>query len=492
MNLLVLPVIIPLMTSAACVLAWQSKKIQRFIAFLGGLLHLVSACFLLSAVRSGEILVLEAGSWKAPFGIVFAADVLGALMVLLTAIIGFAALLYSFASTDRAREFLGYYPVFHVLIAGVSGAFLTGDIFNLYVWFEVMLMSSFVLMALGADKEGVQASIKYVILSLISSTLFLAACGILYGIVGTLNYADLSQALRVHPQQDLVRAVGILFLASFGIKAAVFPVFFWLPASYHTPPMAVSGMLAGLLTKVGVYAIIRLTTLIFIDPTGQTQDLLLFIAGVTMISGVLGAIAQHDVRKILSFHIISQIGYMIMGAAIHTPLALAGTVFYIAHHIIVKTNLFFIAGIIARLAGGFDLKKIGGLYKSAPALALLFAVPAFSLAGIPPLSGFFAKFILVKAGLQESNFILVSVSLLCGVLTLFSMTKIWNEAFWKKPTEPLTPRPAGFLRILPAVSLALMTVVIGALSGPLFDLAREAGNQLMTPERYIEAVLGTL
>ena len=382
-----------------------------------------------------------------------------------------------------------------LLLAGVGGAFATADLFNLYVWFEVMLMSSFVLMALGGERGQMEGAIKYVALNLLSSAIFLSALGLLYALAGTLNMADLAQKFSTTAQPlGLVTTLAILFLIAFGIKAAVFPLFFWLPASYHTPPVAVSALFAGLLTKVGVYALIRVFTLIFLQDTGYTHNLILVVAGLTMVSGVLGAVAQNEFRRVLSFHIISQIGYMIMGLALFTPYALAGSVFYIAHHIIVKTNLFLVSGVVERLGGTPELKKLGGLYQTQPILALLFLIPAMSLAGLPPLSGFFAKLSLVRAGLDTGQYLVVGIALAVGLMTLFSMLKLWNEAFWKPAREPATgkPTPGMNLRewLFPIAFLASITVVIGLAAGPLFRFSLQTGEQLMNPSIYIQAVMG--
>jgi multicomponent Na+:H+ antiporter subunit D len=371
--------------------------------------------------------------------------------------------------------------------------------FNLYVWFEVMLLASFVLLALGGERAQLEGAIKYVTLNLISSTLFLTAAGLLYALVGTLNMADLAVKLRGAEHQGLITTLSMLFLVSFGIKAGVFPLFFWLPASYHTPPFAVSALFAGLLTKVGVYALMRVFTLIFVGDMGYTHTLLLIIAGLTMVTGVLGAVAQNEVRRILSFHIVSQIGYMVMGLGLYTPLAIAGSVFYITHHIIVKTNLFFVAGVIQRLNGSTDLERTGGLYESRPLLAVLFLIPALSLAGIPPLSGFFAKLALVRAGLDNQSYTIVAVALVVSLLTLYSMTKIWIGAFWKpapEQSEALGSTVNTGVKsigvkglLLPIAALAIVTILIGLAAGPLFDMAMRSSQQLLDPGAYVRAVL---
>ncbi len=504
--LLVLPLIIPLATAALSLVAWRWTSLQRVFAVVGSVALLASGILLFTVVWREGICVTQAGAWPAPFGITLVADLFSAVMVVLAGIVGLATVIFSLGSMDRMREAFGYYPLVQALLLGVCGAFLTGDLFNLYVWFEVMLMASFVLLALGGERPQLHGSIKYVTLNLVSSALFLAAVGILYGLAGTLNMADLASRLSKIDHPPLVTAAAMLFLIAFGVKAAVFPLFFWLPASYHTPPGAVSALFAGLLTKVGVYALIRVFTLMFIQEMAYTHLLILVISGLTMVTGVLGAVAQQEFRRVLSFHIVSQIGYMTMGLGLagvtNSPtlakLALAGSIFYIMHHIIVKTNLFFVSSVARRLCGTFELKRQGGLYQTQPLLTVLFLIPAFSLAGMPPLSGFFAKLSLVQAGLGAGKYAIAATALAVGLLTLFSMTKIWTEAFWKPmPHDPeLTPQPLTgaqrYLLLGPIGCLAAITICIGFGAEVVFTVALRAADQLLQREEYIHAVLGVI
>ncbi|TVQ64070.1 MAG: Na+/H+ antiporter subunit D, partial [Phycisphaerales bacterium] len=354
-----------------------------------------------------------------------------------------------------------------------------------------------VLLALGSERAQLEGAIKYVTLNLMSSALFLAGVGILYGVAGTLNMADLSVKLADVQPRGVVTTVSMLFLVAFGVKAAVFPLFFWLPASYHTPPVAVSAIFAGVLTKVGVYAILRTFTLIFPGAQDSTTFVLIVvISGLTMVTGVLGAATQSEFRRILSFHSVSQIGYMIMGLGLLSPLALAGSIIFLAHHAIVKPNLFLVSGVVHRYQGSFVLKDLGGLYRTRPWLGVLFLVPALSLAGIPPLSGFFAKYLLVRAGLELGQYTIVAVALGVGLLTLYSMTKIWGEAFWKnapmREDADVTPPGRAELALMlgPIIGLGALTVLMGVFAQPLFEIALRAGEQLLDPTDYIEAVLG--
>lgn len=490
----VLPVLVPLFGAVAALVAWRRPGVQRVIGVVASALHLASGIWLLAAVSRDGILAVNVGGWPAPYGIALVADLLGTIMVVLAALTGAAVGVYSLAAIDGEREAFGYHALMQMLLAGVSGAFLTGDIFNLYVWFEVLLMASFVLISLGGERSQIEGGLKYVALNLIASALLLAAIGLLYGAFGTLNLADLARRVADGTSPALTQTIAVLLLVAFGIKAAVFPLFFWLPASYHVPPVAVTAIFAGLLTKVGVYALIRVFTLLFTDAAWYTHGLLLAIAALTMVTGVLGAVSQSDVRRILSFHIVSQIGYMVMGLALFTPMALAGSIFYVIHHIVVKTNRFLIAGLVRRVAGSFELAHLGGLDRLRPALAVLFFIPAMSLAGVPPLSGFFAKLALVRAGLEVQAYGIVAVALAVGLMTLLSMTKIWNEAFCK-PSEAdgrsgdLTGHERAAL-VLPAAGLAAVTILIGAGAGPVFDLAQRTADQLLDRQAYIAAVTG--
>jgi len=489
---LVLPLLIPLVTALVLFAVRQRRGTMHGIAIAGATLAFLSAVVLLADVWTAGTRVVAIGSWPAPYGIVLVADLFSAALLVVSQLVSWATIVYATAWMDPDRERAGFYPLVFVLLLGVNGAFLTGDLFNLYVWFEVMLMASFVLLVLGVERGEVEGGIKYVSLNLLASTFFLSATGILYGIAGTLNLADLSTVLpRLDP--GIVNVVAMLFALAFGIKAAVFPLFFWLPASYHTPPVPVSALFAGLLTKVGVYALIRVFTLLFVHDPGWTHRILLVCAASTMVTGVLGALAQQDVRRILSFHIVSQIGYMIFGLALLTPLGLSSSVYYLVHHIVVKTNLFLIGGLVERAGGSSRLAQLGGLDRRHPWLGLMFSIPALSLAGVPPLSGFFAKLLVIRAGFAAGTYWAVAVAMVVSLLTLLSMLKIWNEAFWKEerhaPSSTLQAKRSLRL-VFPSVLLALVTILIGIVAQPVLTLSTAAAEQLLDNQAYRDAVLG--
>lgn len=493
--LLTAPIIIPLIGLALTTVLWRHRALQLGASLVTSVIFLLSAIGLLHSTMDGTILATQFGSWAGPFGISFVADNLTSAMVLITAIMAVVITVYQLNSAEEKDRAM-FHPLYHGLLLGVTGAFMTGDIFNMYVWFEIMLISSFGLLVLGGTKEQLDAGVKYVMLNLVMTTVFLAAVAFLYGATGTLNMADLANKVPTVENTGLISVLALLFLLAFGSKAALFPLFFWLPASYHTASAPVLAIFAALLTKVGVYAIVRCFSLIF-PVTEMLAVIIGTLAALTMITGVFGAASHFDIRKILSFHIISQIGYMLVGVAIATPLAIAGSVLYIVHHIIVKANLFLIGGVIKRRTGSYQLKKIGSLHKTAPFLAIMFCIPALSLAGLPPLSGFWAKLLVIKPSLDAGNWYLAATALIVGVLTLYSMLKIWNEAFWKTqlPIGQEGSRGAdngSYIAQYTAIAtLSAITLTIGLYPEPFVAFSMEAASQLTDSNRYINAVLGT-
>lgn len=491
MNSIALPLIVPF-ALAILLLATRSDKLSRWIGPLGSIAMLLVALFLNYQLQQQGVISLNTGGWIAPFGIVLVVDHLSSLMLIVSSVIAFVISLYANQNLSDEIPLSRFYFFFFTLNMGVNGAFITGDVFNLYVWFEVMLISSFVLITLGKKKEQLEGGIKYLALNIIGSMLFLAGLGLLYGKTGTLNMAHLAEILKNDHQAALMNPSSVLFFVAFGIKAAVFPLYFWLPSSYHTPDITISSLFAGLLTKVGVYTLIRFFTLFFVQDQAFWHNLLLIVAGLTMVSGGMAAASYYETRRILSYHIISQIGYMIMGLGIFTPLAIAGAIFFTIHNMIAKTGTFIAAGLIAKIKGTYELKDVGGLYKQNPLLAILFIIPAFALAGFPPISGFFAKFMLLKAGIESGQYLITAVALLTGFLTLYSMIKIWNEAFLKKQPEGKTVTThvkLSFADYLPLAILAAASLLMGIFASPIFDYVMEAGNQLFEPSEYINAVL---
>jgi multicomponent Na+:H+ antiporter subunit D len=499
----IIVVLLVLLMSAVLCAAVRCPRIQWWTGVFSGLLVLSAAIGLLLETLQHGFSVVEVGDWGPVVGITLVADRLSALLVLATSGVLLAALLATGSPLDDGPRPQAEIPLLFALATGVSLAFCTGDLFNLYVSFEVMLMASFVLLSLGRGPREVlrlDAAVGYVTLNLLASALFLAGCGLAYATCGTLNLARLAEAVQAGGG---VTATGTglaamaLLAGAFAIKAGAFPLFAWLPASYHTPRTASLTMFSGLLTKVGVYALLRLTTLVFPLSTGPMAGWLYGTALLTMVVGVVGAAGQYDARRILSWHIISQVGYMLLALALGTATALAACVFYLVHHIVVKSNLFLLAGINARLAGSDDVRQQHGLGRH-PWLHAGFVVAAFSLAGLPPLSGFFAKLAVLKGALELQDWWALGIGLGVSFLTLYSMIKLHRGYQWRPaadhadhgaptsdaPRSPIGPALAGVLL------LAAWTVAVGLAAGPLWSLCSSIGSELLERRAYLDAVLG--
>jgi len=493
-NLVVLPVIVPLFASGLALLAMRSLVLQRLVALGANLAALGTAIGLLVTVESDGIQAQTIGGWPAGVGITLVADLAAALFLVVSLVVIVAVQVFAIGQgVDEGHPRIGQ-PVYLVLSAGVSLSFLTGDLFNLFVAFEVMLIASYVLLTLGAGAAQIRSGMTYVVINVLASTLLLSTVGLIYGATGTVNMAELATRYPELPESTQA-ALGILLISVFAIKAALFPFFFWLPDSYPTAPVAVTAVFAGLLTKVGIYTLIRTTTILELD---SARWVLVMAATLTMVVGVVGAIVQSDIKRILSFHIISQVGYMVMGLAIGTVAGLTGSVLYVVHHIPVKTALFLVGGLIEDSTGTGQLHRLGGLVRRAPIFALLFAVPALSLAGMPPFSGFLAKLAVVTAGLEAEEYLMVAAALVASLLTIFSMSKIWAGVFWGTADDP-TPAmaaadaedrrlPIGRVTTAATGALVLATLIVPVFGATVYDLAERAAVQLLDSAGYVEAV----
>ncbi|NES28381.1 Na+/H+ antiporter subunit D [Micromonospora terminaliae] len=490
-----LPVVVPLLGAALTLILTNRPRLQRSVSVLGLTTTLVVAVVLLvEAYRHGPVVVRVAG-WPPPVGIVLVADQLAALMLVVSSAVTLCVLLYSIGQgrgeTSESAPVSIYHPTYLVLTAGVTNAFLAGDLFNLFVGFEILLAASFVLITLGGTEVRIRTGSTYVVVSILSSMIFLAALGLVYAATGTVNMAQLAGRLDALPS-GVRLALQLTLLLAFGIKAAVFPVSAWLPDSYPTAPAPVTAVFAGLLTKVGVYAIIRTETLLF--PGGQVANLLMVVAGLTMVVGILGAAAQSDMKRLFSFTLVSHIGYMIFGVALSSVAGLAGAIFYVVHHITIQTTLFLVAGLVEERAGSTDLRRLGGLARIAPLLAVLFFVPAMNLAGIPPFSGFLGKLGLLQAGVAAGGTlpaVLVGAGALTSLLTLYAASRVWNIAFWRAPRLATSGPPVRLpgLMVGATAALVLLGLVLTLAAGPLFRVTVDAATDLRQRTPYVRAVL---
>lgn len=533
--LLPLAVILPLLGAALTVLFRGLPRVARTVSVGVLSAQLVLDVVLLDLADNGAPVVMWLGGWSDGIGIALVADRFAAVLMVISTFIALAVLLYAISQqrdVDPVDESAtAFHPAMLLMAAGVSNAFVAGDLFNLFVSFEILLTASYVLLTLGGTGERVRAGAPYIVVSLLSSIIFLAAVALVYAATGTVNMAELAGRIGTLPPgtADVLQA---LLLVAFGIKAAIWPMSAWLPDSYPNAPAPVSAVFAGLLTKVGIYAIIRTHLVLF---GGEGFDaVMMWAALATMLVGIAGAVVQSDIKRLLSFTLVSHIGYLLFGVAIGTASGLGATVFYMVHHIVVQTALFLAAGLIEQLRGTTDVTRLGGLVRAAPLLAIVFFVPAMNLAGVPPLSGFLGKVGLFRAGLDAGGTlpaVVVAGGALTSLLTLYAIIRVWGRAFWRPtPVEgvhedvaadrpedhPIAPRrrradaagvvtvelppdaalPVRYRRRMPrgmvtatiaVVTAGLMLTVAG---GPAYDLATRIGNDLADPQQYISHVRG--
>ncbi len=521
-HLIILFCLIPLTAGLLTIAMVNNLWLSRLLGMIsfGSMLCFAIALLVKSHMHGGAIFVTTIGDWPARYGINLVFDSLSGLLIAAASVVALGSYIHAFMSMSPITERRYYHPLMQLLIFGVNLSFLTGDLFNLFVGFEVMLMASYALICIGTSPKQLTQAYKYVLLNLLASTIFVMAAGMTYGMFGTLNMAELARivAVRQAAGQSMptgFTALAVTLLLVFGLKGAFFPLWFWLPDTYYTAPIAIGGLFSGLLTKVGVYAVARTFPLIFAaadESRTVVVPIIAISAGFTMFLGVLGAVSNHDVRRILAIHVISQVGYMVFGIAVGVTIsdatigthsiaayALAGCVFYMIQHMVVKCSLFLCCGLMERHTGTDDLDDMGGLLKCDGLLALLFFVAAMSLVGLPPLSGFFGKLTIIRAG-WDRHWMLSILGLATGLLTLLSMLKIWSFAFWNPEPAPLRTSPApcatngprsrmtpGYIGVIMLVAVALF---LGLAAEPVYRIAFTAGEQLADPTDYIDAVLG--
>ena len=504
---IVLFVVLPMAAGIATTFLHRYRKAQRWVGAGFLIANIVFACkALATVVPNGDILVSQMGNWPAPFGITIAVDTLSALMLTMASIVCFSVFLYCVFQFDRDQQGGFFHPMFHLLILGVQWSFITGDFFNLFVAFEIMLMASYAIFCVGTSRKQMKQAYKYVLLNLVGSTMFVTLLGLIYGQLGTLNMADITRlAMSDQLPKSSIPVIAMMVLV-FGGKTAIFPLWYWLPDTYHTLPSAIGGLFAGLLTKVGAYVMIRVFVMMFGTSQAITDvvaPILLVSAGITMFLGVLGAVSMHTVRRILSIHIISQVGYMLMGMglAIATgiasdikEMAVAGAIFFIMPNMVVKCCLFLCGGLMVEHAGDDNLEKIGGLLKRAPWLATLFMIAALSLAGLPPLSGFFGKWVLLSAGFQSQHYVVVFFAVLTSLFTLLSMLKIWSYGFWSpsmgKHVDKPERRPTTVGGMWGIAILVIVALSMGLGAQKYYTMCSMAAKSLIDPTNYVKAVLG--
>ncbi|KQT45216.1 cation:proton antiporter [Aureimonas sp. Leaf454] len=500
--LIALPVALQILLAAILLLVEKRPRLQAILAVAGlGAVFAVDLALLADVLENGPR-IMAMGAWRPPFGIVFSADALGTTFLAVAGFTALACAVYATAAIPREERRGGFFPFLVLMMAGVSGAFLTGDLFNLYVWFEVLLIASFGLLALGSRPAQLDGALAYGILNLVATTFFLIATALTYGLFGTLNMAHLARLAAERGADGLVIGLSVLFLAAFGMKAAAFPVNAWLPASYHTPRFVTSALFAGLLTKVGVYALIRVLGMVLPAAHDVLTPLIAGIAGLTMMIGALGALAQSDIRRLLNYVVVAGIGTILAGLAV--PIApgaagLAGAIAYAIHSILVMAALYLAAGVAANRTGSSSLHEMGGLWKRFPVFSGLVFILVLAVSGLPPLSGFWPKLVLLRATLADGETALAAILLLSGLLLTLAMMRVFALAFWRDEPARESPAeaedftaalPSRWQTSLPLAALTLLVVLLGLVPEPLARLSRIAADGIADPAAVIRLTLG--
>lgn len=511
-TLLPLPFALPLIVAAIGLLLRQHRTAQRILTAALFTVLLGIAITFVAGTSDGEVFAVVIGAWPVELGIPFAVDGFAALMQL-TVVVS-AALALVFAVSRGEDRHATFHPMVAVLIGGVLGAMTTADLFNLFVTFEVMLIGSYVLLTLRGGRRQVRAGTIYVTVSLLASTAFLVGIGLLYGTAGSVAFAQLHGVVEQVPES----AVGAwIVVAAIAVKASIVPMHTYLPRTYVEASPGVTALFSGLLTKAGVYVLFRLCSILFAGGDPGSRTVWLAVAGVTMVVGVFGAVGRGDMRGILAYHMVSQVGYLILPLGLWTVAGLTAGIVYLMQYVLVKGALFVAVGTVETLTGTGKLKQLGGMVRTRPWLAVAFLFPALALAGIPPTSGFVGKYLLIRAAFLDAQWFAGGVAVFVSLFTLLSMVKIWNGVFWGDLTEwsrnepnsarvGLRPVPAGGAgddeppvrraasngrvagMMAPALLVAAAVLVLGIAAQPLIELVTPAAEGLLDPTAYVETV----
>lgn len=499
MNLIVLPVLLPLL-SGSILLLLPGERLRRGFATLSALAVFGLELLILNRTLSAEVLVVQMANWPAPWGITLAADALTGILLAVSGFVGLLSVLFAGSSLTQPprlgqsarlniiRERLGFQALLQFLIMGVNMSFLTGDLFNLFVAFEVMLIASYGLLLLGNELPQLREGFKYVLINLVASAVFVVAAGFAYGLFGTLNMADIALRVAAHGPDARVTLVAAMLVLVFATKAAIFPVGFWLPNTYPTPAAIASAFFAAVLTKVGAYALIRSFTLMF-PAEAELKGIVLGLSAITILIGGFGAIARQRWRHALAFANVASIGYLVMGVFAGTPLGLTASIYYLIHSVLLIFALFLVAALAEQISGPSYLDE--GHLSVYPWLGVGFFVGALALAGLPPTSGFIGKYAIIQALFSRGGVLAISsavIAVLGGFLLLYAVIQIWRGFFWGESDAVHRVKLSPTLSVVTASAFGAI-LMLALFSGPVYEAASLAAQQLSTHEAYIEAVL---
>jgi len=490
-HLVLLPILLPLTAAAVGLLLWRAPRVQRAWSF-GALLTsaAASAALLWAAWTQGPV-VFQLGGWAAPFGISLVGDLLAATMVAMAQGVLVAGMIYALGCRDRCATYPAFFPLFLTLTAGLTGAFLTGDVFTLFVFSELLVTSGAVLTALADDRTGAEAAYKYFFISLFAGIFLLSAVGGLYVSYGTLNMADLARRIAADPSPPLLTMAAVLMFVFFMVKSAVAPFHFWQPDFHTAAPTAVSAMLSSVVVKVGVYGFLRMTTLLFVPMAATLRGLLVVLGVAGVIFGGLAALGTHNAKRMLAYSTLAQIGFILVGIGWGTPLALAAAIVLTVNHSLIKAALLMLAGAVASRAPvkSAAFANITGLGKSLPGLGALFLLGGLALAGIPPTNGFIGKLALFRGGVLAAQYPALAAIGVASIITVVYVIRAFQRIWWEPPAEGVKAKPGGDRLLAPALLIGLC-LLLGLWAEPLLRLANDVAAWLGEPGLYIAAVLG--
>lgn len=490
--LTMLPIILPFVAGVIMLFIGKRPVPHRMVSAVAGLLMVGVAAFNVYYVYINGTMVTFVSNWSAPFGISVVYDMIAALLVLTTSIVMFFIVIYSFQSIGYEREKYYYYPMIMFMITGINGAFTTGDIFNMFVFFEVFLLASYVLITLGSRKIQLQEGFKYLVVNIVSSNFFLVGLAYLYSVTGSLNMADIHIKLSNYDGNlAIMTIIAVVFIFVFATKAGLFPLYFWMPGSYSAPPMPVIALFGALLTKVGVYAIARTFSLFFTNDVGFTHQVLLLMALLTIVAGCIGALAYTDMKKVIIYNIMIAIGVIIVGFAMMDYAGTVGAIYYLIHDMIIKAALFLLIGFIIYRTGKNDAADLGGLIKQHPVVGWTFFIASLSLAGVPPFPGFFGKLFIVESAFDNGHAIAAIIVLLSSLIVLYSIMKIFIKVFWGEPAEPVELKNIKSDKLLfSAIGLVIISTVFGLSADFLFPIFEMAAESFYNPSSYSNYLMG--
>ncbi len=485
------PVLFLFVGAIIALLFARDNRAQRYIALGAGLLMWASSILLLWLNVTEGPQVYDIGGWRAPFGIIFTADMLSSLFGLMTSTVLLGGILYAVGSQDEAVTYPVFMPLLLTMGTGLTGVLYTGDLFNMFVFLELMVISSVSLVAISDNKLGLEAAIKYLFISGIGTVALLISIAAMYASFGTLNLADMANALATGSRPLLAEASAVMLMTAFLVKSAVFPFHFWQPDFHTTAPTPVSALLSSVVVKVGVYGLIRMITLLFTEEAALIQTLLLVLGTIGIFFGGLGALKTYDVKRMLAYSTFGQIGFILIGIGWGTPLALTAAIVYAVNHAFIKAAMLMLGGVVSshtvsHSAAFADIRGAGYKMKFT---GLVFMLGGMALAGVPPMNGFISKLFLIQAGIDAGQFIVIGLVIAAGLITLLYVIRSWQWIFQQKPGPDVKTHHHGDSALAPAL-LVTLSLALGLFSGPLIDVAGQTVAQISSPQVYISSVLG--